>query len=162
MPIFTLFSRLTEVGDHAASSMNGVSGNPAGHTGDGKMYSHKLNTARAVVALATIAASGVPSLALAQNVIHTEHVSYTDLDLQTSKGVSTLDHRLSRAIDRVCKSDDGAFWTSHEASDEMRCRKEVRMQVQPQRDLAIQSARDSQSRLASADSGVPISGPGQH
>jgi UrcA family protein len=125
------------------------------------MYTQKLNTARAVIALATTAAVGVPSLAFAQSVTHTQHVRYSDLNLQTEQGVSTLDRRLTKAIASVCRSDEGAIWTLHEVSDEMRCRKEARSQVQPQRDLAIQSARDS-SRLASADSGMPVSAPAKH
>jgi UrcA family protein len=121
------------------------------------MDSHTLDAARAAIALLTMTASSVPSVAFAGEVVRTEHVRIADLNLQTDKGVGALDRRLSRTIARLCHIDD--HWTGGPSLDEMRCRRDAKMNVRSQRNLAIKFAGDPQSRLAKADDSLQVLDP---
>ncbi|WP_116091371.1 UrcA family protein [Sphingomonas crusticola] len=54
---------------------------------------------------AILLAVGLPGIATAQDVPAAVHVSYHDLDLRSAAGIKALDHRLNRAVSKVCGDD---------------------------------------------------------
>jgi UrcA family protein len=59
------------------------------------------------LAVASILMALLPSAALSQAKSSPVVVSYADLDLRNSAGLSVLDRRLDRAVRKVCDADEG-------------------------------------------------------
>lgn len=87
-----------------------------------------------------------------------EAVNIRDLDLSTPRGISKLERRINRAIDRVCPADGiGALV---ERSSVRQCREDAVASVRPQVDRAVAAAEDRQYRAYRApghwrDDGTP-------
>ncbi|WP_165912100.1 UrcA family protein [Novosphingobium sp. PhB165] len=96
----------------------------------------------------TIAANCVPAALHAREVVRTEQVHYSDLNLATPEGVAMLDRRLSRAVRKVCA--DNNFHSTWEDRGGTRCMQDAQREVRRQRDIAINLATNPVSQIAQA------------
>jgi UrcA family protein len=97
---------------------------------------HKLSVLALAVSASTIAlVSGAP--AKAETL--TRYVSYADLDLSSPEGVTTLKHRIDRAISDVCGRDRPGGLKA--ASEARKCRREASVSASTQMMAAIDKAR---------------------
>lgn len=71
-------------------------------------------------------------------------VQYKDLDLSTTEGQKTLDHRIDVAARQVCGYDAITTGTRLRSSASVECYKNARAQVQHQVAAAIDNASDKQ------------------
>lgn len=88
--------------------------------------------------------AAVPALAQGQASVR---VSHADLNLATAAGVARLDHRINRAVDKVCKVANPADLRGQLASNA--CFRATRTAAAAQRNAAIAAARRAETYLAS-------------
>jgi UrcA family protein len=96
-----------------------------------------------------LVAIGLSGNAVAQDKTPDVAVSYGDLDLTTTKGVSTLDRRLDHAIAASCPS-DGGIADMDRLRSIRECRATKRQEVASLRSVALANARIAGKAVASA------------
>ncbi|KLI63580.1 UrcA family protein [Aurantiacibacter marinus] len=107
------------------------------------MNTKLISTALAAATLFTLSGG-----ASAQQAAEVE-VTFYDLDLSSDRGVDILDHRIERAVRRVCG--DTALRADFNRSATRRCITQTRDDVQPVREEVIAEARSGDAaRMARA------------
>jgi UrcA family protein len=107
-----------------------------------------LKTILQAAALAAAVLASVPALAQ-EGRMPDVRVYYGDLDLSDPVDVSTLDHRLLRAVKAVCPSDNGVREMSRLHTIAL-CRAAKDAEIAPLRQSALAAAMSAKTNLATA------------
>ena len=99
------------------------------------MFKHVI--APVIAHTATVGIFAIPQTALAQPVVASVAVKFTDLDLTSTNGQQTLERRIVRAARQVCALDDTTTGTRIRSADAVQCYDQALRQVRTRVAAAI-------------------------